>query len=118
MKFNQLIKKLKQCFLLSDYERRSNLSNIMFDDDLEYTEMVPEDVKKGHFAVTAINGGEEKRFIVELWYLSNPEFTMLLEQAREEYGFWQKGVLCVPCQPAELQNILDGRTKKGECSES
>ncbi|KAM7265010.1 hypothetical protein ACFE04_002693 [Oxalis oulophora] len=69
-------------------------------------EIIPVDVKKGHFAVTAIEGGKKKRFIVELQYLTNPAFMKLLEQAREEYGFRQKGVLLFPCLPVELQNIL------------
>lgn len=67
--------------------------------------MVPNDVKEGHFAVVAVKG-EPKRFVLELDHLSNPEFLRLLEQAEEEYGFQQKGVLAVPCRPEELQNVL------------
>lgn len=64
-------------------------------------------VKKGHFAVVAVKGEKPKRFILELGYLNNPEFIKLLEQAQEEFGFEQKGVLAVPCQPEELQDILN-----------
>ncbi|KAK7392459.1 hypothetical protein VNO78_20898 [Psophocarpus tetragonolobus] len=70
--------------------------------------VVPDDVSKGYFAVVAIKDGEIKRFVVELDYLTNPEFLGLLDQAGEEYGFNQQGTLAVPCRPQELQNILDG----------
>ncbi|KAK7345530.1 hypothetical protein VNO77_16134 [Canavalia gladiata] len=64
-------------------------------------------VRKGYFAVIAIKDGETKRFVVELEYLSDPAFLGLLDQARDEYGFRQKGTLALPCRPQELQNILD-----------
>ncbi|KAH0752668.1 hypothetical protein KY285_005816 [Solanum tuberosum] len=71
-------------------------------------EVVPNDVKEGHFAVFSVNSEEEpKRFIVELHWLNNPLFLKLLKQAEDEYGFQQKGVLEVPCHSAELQNILE-----------
>ncbi|KAH1090225.1 hypothetical protein J1N35_017482 [Gossypium stocksii] len=62
--------------------------------------------KEGHFAVVTVKGGEKKRFILELKYLRKPEFLGLLEQAKEEYEFQQEGVLILPSQPEELQNIL------------
>ncbi|TMW81537.1 hypothetical protein EJD97_009075 [Solanum chilense] len=71
-------------------------------------EVVPNDVKEGHFAVLSVNSEEEpKRFIVELHWLNNPLFLKLLKQAEDEYGFQQKGVLEVPCRAAELQKILE-----------
>ena len=87
------------------------MSKIRFDEEMEATKMVPGDVKKGHFAVTATKGEEPKRFLVELNYLTNPDFLSLLEQAKEEYGFQQEGVLAVPCRPEELQKILENRRK-------
>ncbi|KAL2323229.1 hypothetical protein Fmac_027608 [Flemingia macrophylla] len=74
----------------------------------EATSEVPDDVREGHFAVLATKGGESKRFIVGLHYLNDPAFLGLLEQAQEEFGFRQKGTLAIPCQPQELQKILDG----------
>ena len=59
---------------------------------------VPDDVSEGHFAVLAVKGEETKRFIVELDYLTNPAFLRLLEKAKEEYGFRQKGALHIPCR--------------------
>ncbi|XP_020233357.1 auxin-induced protein X15 [Cajanus cajan] len=75
----------------------------------EATGEVPEDVREGYFAVLATKGGESKRFIVGLHYLNDPAFLGLLDQAQEEFGFRQKGALSIPCQPQELQKILDGR---------
>ncbi|KAK2654969.1 hypothetical protein Ddye_008021, partial [Dipteronia dyeriana] len=74
------------------------------DDDEEL--MVAEDVKEGNFAVFAVKGEETQRFVVELRYLTNPQFLRLLELAEEEYGFNQNGALKVPCRPQELHRIL------------
>ncbi|KAI5665266.1 hypothetical protein M9H77_24589 [Catharanthus roseus] len=76
--------------------------------------LLPEDVKEGHFAVLAVNNEKPQRFLVELQFLSNPAFLRLLKRAEEEYGFGQKGVLAVPCQPEELQKILQQKIGK-EC---
>ncbi|XP_027363116.1 auxin-responsive protein SAUR32-like [Abrus precatorius] len=75
---------------------------------LETANVVPNDVRKGYFAVLAIKDGETKRFVVDLDYLTDPAFLGLLDQAQEEYGFRQKGTLAVPCRPQEFQKILDG----------
>jgi SAUR family protein len=58
---------------------------------------------------TLTKDGEMKRFIIGLEYLSDPEFLGLLDQAKEEYGFMHKGAIAVPCQPQQLQNIIDGQ---------
>lgn len=87
--------------------------NVKFKEELNDTVMLPRDVKEGHFAVFAAKGEEPKRFVVELGYLTNPAFLRLLEQAKEEYGLEQKGVLSIPCQPEELEKILqESREKK------
>lgn len=72
-------------------------------------DLVPDDVKKGHFVVFAVKGEETQRFMVELGYLTNPAFLSLLEQAAEEYGFENRGAITVPCLPQELQEILQNR---------
>ncbi|KAK3000559.1 hypothetical protein RJ639_020959 [Escallonia herrerae] len=66
----------------------------------------PWDVKAGHFVVHTVNDGEAKRFIIALNFLAHPGFLKLLDQAEEEFGFKQEGVLTVPCGPSELQRIL------------
>ncbi|KAF3786923.1 Auxin-responsive protein [Nymphaea thermarum] len=65
-----------------------------------------EGVKKGHFAVVARRDGEAKRFVVGLSCLRNPAFIRLLDEAEEEFGWQQQGVLSVLCQPSELEDIL------------
>ncbi|KAJ1392243.1 Small auxin-up RNA [Sesbania bispinosa] len=71
---------------------------------------VPEgDVMEGHFVVFANKDQLTKRFVVDLHYLSDPAFLGLLERAKEEYGFKQKGALLIPCHPQELENILARR---------
>lgn len=82
------------------------------EEDAEQHATVPEDVPEGHFAVLAIEGDEVGRFIVDLGYLNEPTFLRLLEKAEEEYGFGQKGALTIPCQPQELQKILQCRRRK------
>ncbi|KAB2630900.1 hypothetical protein D8674_008419 [Pyrus ussuriensis x Pyrus communis] len=83
-----------------------------FDEDSEVATVVPKDVKEGHFTVFAVKGNEAERFVVKLESLSNPEFLRLLEEAKEEYGFEQKGALAVPCRPQELQKILQTCRRK------
>ncbi|XP_010554913.1 PREDICTED: auxin-induced protein 6B-like [Tarenaya hassleriana] len=73
---------------------------------------VPDDVKEGHVAVVAVKGGKAKRFILEVGELNKPEFLRLLEQAREEFGFQQKGPLAIPCRPEEVQKILQFHRKQ------
>lgn len=99
VKLKIVVEKLQRSLSLS---RKSNSS---FDDDS--TSSVPEDVKKGHFAVIAVDEDQPKRFVVPLSYLTHPTFLKLLEQAAEEYGFDHEGALMVPCPPSELEKILD-----------
>ncbi|KAK7392456.1 hypothetical protein VNO78_20895 [Psophocarpus tetragonolobus] len=86
---------------------RRSLTFISNEDPLGTATEVPDDVLEGHFVVLANKGEETKRFIVELHYLDDPAFLGLLERAREEYGFRQKGVLVIPCHPQELEKILE-----------
>ncbi|KAJ6425435.1 hypothetical protein OIU84_026081 [Salix udensis] len=110
------IRKLKRALLLSA-SRGGGVSEIRFDEEMEAAKMVPGDVKKGHFAVTATKGEEPKRFIVELYHLTDPAFLSLLEQAEEEYGLQQEGVLAVPCRPEEIQKILENRRMRRASTE-
>ncbi|OIW11299.1 hypothetical protein TanjilG_20448 [Lupinus angustifolius] len=106
-----ITKVLKSLQFLSHNEAYSRrvytISDI--DDENEATTRVPKDVKEGHFAVIAIKGEEAKRFIVELDYLTDPDFLKLLEKSKEEFGFEQKGVIIIPCKPQELQKIIENR---------
>ncbi|CAN1143128.1 Auxin-responsive protein SAUR32 [Linum perenne] len=102
-------RKVQRALLHKASRRGQNLKSIPeLEEEKEYRKVVPNDVKKGQFAVTAIKDGKAKRFTVELDYLNDPEFLSLLELAEEEFGFRQEGVLAVPCHPEELQKILRG----------
>ncbi|KAL2931169.1 Auxin-responsive protein SAUR50 [Bienertia sinuspersici] len=74
---------------------------------------VPKDVKEGHFAVVAVDGGVAKRFVVPLRYLTHPMFLVLLEKAAEEYGFEHGGALTIPCRPSEIERMLAQRWEGG-----
>ncbi|XP_027363128.1 auxin-responsive protein SAUR72-like [Abrus precatorius] len=89
--------------------RRSSptINNNLNEDPVETAMEVPDDVLDGHFVVLANKGEETKRFVVDLHYLRDPAFLGLLERAKEEYGFKQKGVLVIPCHPQELEKILE-----------
>ncbi|GAV69630.1 Auxin_inducible domain-containing protein, partial [Cephalotus follicularis] len=112
MMLKLLIRKLQRhCFMLLP-SRGPDPKIFECDEDTEATAVVPTDVKEGHFAVIAAKGGKQKRFVVELHNLTNPEFMRLLEHAKEEYGFHQKGVLSIPCPPEDLQKVLEDKRKK------
>lgn len=67
--------------------------------------------------VLAIEGQTAERFVLELGCLTEPAFLRLLEKAEEEYGFGQKGALMIPCQPQELQRIIQHQhSKAGSCA--
>ncbi|MFS7907180.1 putative small auxin-up RNA [Helianthus anomalus] len=70
-------------------------------------EMVPKDVKEGHFAVIASDDYVERRFVIPITYLHHPSFLRLLERAAEEYGFDHEGALMIPCRPSELEWMLE-----------
>ncbi|XP_009613076.1 auxin-responsive protein SAUR50-like [Nicotiana tomentosiformis] len=107
-----LIKKLIKNIIKSHLQfspRRENGVEFVKFPRVNNEEVVPDDVKEGHFAVFAVNTGSEetrKRFILELNWLTNPAFLRLLKLAEEEYGFRQKGVLEIPCPPEELEKII------------
>ncbi|MCD7473164.1 hypothetical protein HAX54_014801 [Datura stramonium] len=63
--------------------------------------------KKGHFSVLAlgVNAGPRK-FSVALDYLSHPTFIKLLEEAEREFGYYQQGVIVIPCEASEIQRLL------------
>lgn len=80
--------------------------NAKFEEDMSVGKAVPHDVKEGSFAVCAAKGKETKRFVINIDHLTNPELLSLMDQGREEYGSHQTGVLSLPCNSHELQEIL------------
>ncbi|KAK8280317.1 hypothetical protein V6Z11_D09G167600 [Gossypium hirsutum] len=106
MMFRPFFQKLRKGFSSSAYSASPALNHSKFDEDMSVGKAVPAD------------GEETQRFLIELDHLTNPEFLSLLDQAREEYGFHQKGVLTLPCRPQELQEILRHSKGSNACTES
>ncbi|KAL8516694.1 hypothetical protein ACS0TY_015087 [Phlomoides rotata] len=46
--------------------------------------------------VHTVDDGKLRRFIVDLSYLADPRFLMLLEKAEQEFGFEQMGICHEP----------------------
>ena len=61
-------------------------------------------VPKGFIAVCV--GKELKRFTIPMEYLSHPAFQVLLQEAEEEFGFHQEGVLKIPCHVPLFEKVL------------
>ncbi|XP_039042107.1 auxin-responsive protein SAUR32-like [Hibiscus syriacus] len=118
MMFLPFFEKLRKRFSSLAYGSSPTVDQSRFDDDMSVAKAVPADVKEGCFAVRTGEGKEAQRFVIELDHLTNPEFLSLLDQAWEEYGFQQKGVLSLPCRPRELQEILEYSKGQNACTES
>ncbi|KAF8403198.1 hypothetical protein HHK36_011297 [Tetracentron sinense] len=65
---------------------------------------LPSDVPRGHIAVTVGEAG--RRFVIRASYLNHPVFRQLLDQAYEEYGHNQDGLLAIPCDEIVFQSII------------
>jgi len=63
-----------------------------------------DEIPEGSLAVYV--GDERRRFVIPTVYLSHPIFLMLLDKAREEYGFKQKEGLTVPCDVEVFEESL------------
>ncbi|KAH7301115.1 hypothetical protein KP509_23G012700 [Ceratopteris richardii] len=59
---------------------------------------------KGYLALYV--GEEKKRFLVKANLLNHPLFGVLLEKAKEEFGFEQPGPLYIPCEISFFQQIM------------
>jgi hypothetical protein len=62
------------------------------------------DVPHGFFAVYA--GRERKRYVIPTSYLNYPAFLLLLDKARQEFGFSQKGGLNMPVEVLLFERLL------------
>ncbi|GJR14829.1 auxin-responsive protein SAUR50 [Tanacetum coccineum] len=73
---------------------------------VKHIDGVPQDVKQGHLAVIAVDGYDERRFVVPVSYLKHDSFVRLMEQAAEVYGFDHERAVVIPCRPSELERML------------
>ncbi|MCO5595976.1 hypothetical protein L7F22_050028 [Adiantum nelumboides] len=59
---------------------------------------------KGYLALYV--GEERRRFLVKASLINHPLFGLLLDKAKEEFGFEQKGPLNIPCEVAFFEHIM------------
>ncbi|EOY07903.1 SAUR-like auxin-responsive protein family, putative [Theobroma cacao] len=104
--FRPFLQKIRKGFHVSLSRGQAVINDVEVDEEINVATPMSDDVGAGYFTVFAVQGKETQRFVIELDNLTNPAFLSLLEQAGEEYGFHQKGVLSLPCRPQELQKIL------------
>ncbi|XP_020594870.1 auxin-induced protein 6B-like [Phalaenopsis equestris] len=67
-------------------------------------------VPKGYFVLCV--GTQMKRFRVPMEFLENKAFQVLLQEAEEEFGFQNEGVLRIPCDVAMFENVVKIVDKK------
>ncbi|KAE8698415.1 Auxin-induced protein 15A [Hibiscus syriacus] len=83
------------------------LTNVLYCDSDEESCASPEpppDVPKGYLAVYV--GPELRRFIIPTTYLTHPVFKILLEKAKEEFGYDHNGGLTLPCEIETFKYLL------------
>ncbi|KAL7133461.1 hypothetical protein ABFS83_12G142700 [Erythranthe nasuta] len=106
---NNMLRKVLSSFIT--YYSYNPAMDLDFEDDENSVpdNSLPEDVKKGHFVVHTSENGESRRSIVELSYLAHPGFLKLLDQAEQEFGFKQTGILAIPCRYSDLKSVLESK---------
>ncbi|KAJ7966017.1 SAUR-like auxin-responsive family protein [Quillaja saponaria] len=110
VRLQQIIKKWRKLANKSSNTSSSNSKSIKFLkrtlslSDNTIREGSSSAVPKGYLAVCV--GDELKRFIIPTEYLSHHAFQILLQEAEEEFGFQQSGVLRIPCEVPVFETIL------------
>lgn len=106
-------KKQKRNDMCGDYfaKKIMNLFEKMFLHNIsnwkKWKAQVTTSTKKGHFSVLALGvNAEPRKFSLALDYLSHPTFIKLLEEAEREFGYYQQGVIAIPCEASEIQRLL------------
>ncbi|XP_027344745.1 auxin-responsive protein SAUR50-like [Abrus precatorius] len=114
VKLQQMLKKWKKLANANANASNNSSKGMKFlKRTLSFTDVSSNDiVPKGFLAVCV--GKELKRFIIPTHYLTHQAFQMLLQQAEEEFGFQQEGVLKIPCQVSVFQKILNVLEDKNE----
>ncbi|XP_038899517.1 auxin-responsive protein SAUR71-like [Benincasa hispida] len=99
VRLQQIVKKWKR--LANGEKSSSNKSKLLKISGVWLTDVVP----KGYLAVCV--GKELKRFVIPTHYLTHQAFRILLQEAEEEFGFHQQGVLQIPCHVSVFEDILN-----------
>ncbi|KAG5141440.1 hypothetical protein JHK82_017135 [Glycine max] len=103
VRLQQILKKWKKVATASNNNSSSSKGIKFLKRTLSFTD-TNDIVPKGFLAVCV--GKELKRFIIPTDYLRHQAFEMLLQEAEEEFGFQQEGVLKIPCQVSVFEKIL------------
>lgn len=63
---------------------------------------------KGYVPVLIGTGKEAalQRFLVSVEVFEHPRFIELLDMAVQEFGYQQKGVLSIPCDPEQFRQVF------------
>ncbi|XP_074295651.1 auxin-responsive protein SAUR23-like [Silene latifolia] len=106
VKLHQILKKWRK---LANASAKTNNKSIKF---LKKTLSFSENsvcsidyVPKGYLAI-CVGKEQLKRYVIPTHYLSHQSFQILLNEAEEEFGFQQEGVLKLPCEIAIFDKIL------------
>lgn len=55
-------------------------------------------------------GEERERILVRTEHLKQPHFLALLDLAVQEFGYEQRGILCIPCTTKAFRSIVGAAT--------
>ncbi|KAK7293995.1 hypothetical protein RJT34_16878 [Clitoria ternatea] len=107
VRLQQILKKWKKAATVSKTNSTSSKGINFLKRTLSFTDnnvSSNDTVPKGFLAVCV--GKDLKRFIIPTHYLRHQAFEMLLQEAEEEFGFQQEGVLKIPCHVSVFEKIL------------
>jgi len=62
-------------------------------------------VPKGFLVVRVGRGEESQRFWIPVLHFNDPLFAELLKEVEDEYGFDHQGVINIPCDVSDFQNL-------------
>ncbi|KAI4364187.1 hypothetical protein MLD38_020314 [Melastoma candidum] len=102
--FKRLAKTAKSRSIVSNDDDSSARQELLLSGCHDQLEDPSQGTPKGFFPVYV--GEERRRFVVPTGHLSHPLFRMLLEKARDEFGFDQRDGLAVPCSVNAFQEAL------------
>ncbi|KAG8046052.1 hypothetical protein GUJ93_ZPchr0008g12015 [Zizania palustris] len=61
---------------------------------------------RGYVPILIGQGEERERILVRTEQLKQPHFLALLDLAVQEFGYEQRGILCIPCTTKAFRSIV------------
>ncbi|KAL5221008.1 hypothetical protein ABZP36_025721 [Zizania latifolia] len=65
---------------------------------------------RGYVPILIGQGEERERILVRTEQLKQPHFLALLDLAVQEFGYEQRGILCIPCTTKAFRSIVGAAT--------